>query len=272
MSRKLGFALVVAVLMALAARSGFPQFRGHEYEDLLNDLASHRQPPPDSEFVFARVRFTSNGPGRRNFPSGIPCIPDRSMDRGRECGWAHDYPDAEQHILQVASEATGINLTRDSYVIVNLGSDDLYKYPFAYFSEVGEMTMTPNEIEHMREFLNRGGFAIADDLDEGSFRWFENQMKQVFPNRSFVQLDVSNPIFHTYYDVPTLDVAPPYQQTGPTRFMGYYDDRGRLCMLVHPNNDMGDYWEWIDQPEYPLQPSTEALRFGIDYFVYSLTH
>ena len=124
----------------------------------------------------------------------------------------------------------------------------------------------------MREFFDRGGFAIADDLDEGSFQWFANEMRKVFPERSFLQLEISDPIFHSYYDMQSLDVTPPYEQTGPTRFMGYFDERGRLIMLVHANNDLGDYWEWIDQPQYPLPPSTEALRFGINYLVYSLTH
>ena len=259
MGRKLAWVMASLLLLSVA-QSVFSQSQYHEAERLIADLANHRQPPNNTEFRIARVRFTSHGPGRG--PRGNHHIP----------GWGHDYPDAEEHILQVASEATGINLNRDSYVIVNLDSDDLYKYPFAYFSEVGEMTMTDNEVRHLREFFNRGGFAIADDLDEESFQWFANEMRKAFPDRNFVQLDVSHSIFHSYYDIPTLDVSPPYEQTGPTRFMGYFDDYGRLCMLVHANNDLGDYWEWIDQPQYPLPPSTEALRFGINYLVYSLTH
>jgi Domain of unknown function (DUF4159) len=259
MGRKLAW-VVASLLLLSIAESVYSQSQYHEAQRLYDDQRNNRQPPPDTEFCIARVKFTSHGPGRGpGYDHRIP-------------GWAHDYPDAEEHILQVASEATGINLSRDSYVIVNLDSDDLYKYPFAYFSEVGEMTMNETEIEHMREFFNRGGFAIADDLDEGSFHWFENEMRKVFPNRTFLQLEVTHPIFHSYYDIPTLDVAPPYPQTGPTRFMGYFDEQGRLLMLVDANNDIGDYWEWIDQPQYPLPPSTEALRFGINYLVYSLTH
>ncbi|HWP86146.1 MAG TPA: DUF4159 domain-containing protein [Terriglobia bacterium] len=259
MRQKLALALVAALLL-LAADSLYPQSQFHEYERLIADLANHRQPPPGTEFIFARVRFTSHGPGRG--PRGDHRIP----------GWAHDYPDAEEHILQIASEATGINLTRDSYVIVDLASDDLFRYPFAYFSEVGEMTLSEKEAANLREYLNRGGFGLADDLDEQSFRWFEREMRKVFPERGFVQLTLEQAVFHTFYDIPTLDVSPPYEQTGPTRFMGYFDDRGRLCFVVNANHDMGDYWEWIDQPQYPLPPSTEALRFGINYLIFALTH
>jgi hypothetical protein len=259
MGRKLSWVAASLLLLAVA-QSLFSQSQYYEAQRLYADLANNRQPPPDTEFRIARVKFTSNAPGRGpGYDHRIP-------------GWAHDYPDAEEHILQIATEVTGINLSRDSYVIVNLDSDDLYKYPFAYFSEVGEMTMNEEEVRHMREFFNRGGFAIADDLDEGSFQWFAKEMRRVFPDRSFVQMQISDPIFHTYYSMQTLDVTPPYEQTGPTRFMGYYDEQGRLLMLVHANNDLGDYWEWIDQPQYPLPPSTEALRFGINYLIFALTH
>ena len=52
---------------------------------------------------------------------------------------------------------------------------------------------------------------------------------------------------------------------------GYFDEKGRLVMIVNHNTDIGDFWEWIDQPMYPLEPSTEALRFGINYFMYAMT-
>ena len=69
-----------------------------------------------------------------------------------------------------------------------------------------------------------------------------------------------------------MDVQPPYQVAAPPKFYGYFDERGRLYMIINHNNDIGDFWEWIDQPMYPLEPSTEALRFGINYLIFSLTH
>ena len=268
-------AVLLAVLLLAAlfvARRSFSQARPHEIEQLLNDLASHRQPPKESEFVFARVRFTSHGPGRRNFPSWQTCIPDNASFGFRTCGWAHDYPLAEQHLLQVTDEATGVKTNRDSYVIVELGSDDVYKYPYGLFSEVGEMTMDDNEVVHMREWLNRGGFGVADDFDGDNLAWFQQQMQRVFPNRSFFKFTVDHPLFHTYYDIPTLETKPPYPQRGDPEYWGLLDDNGRLCFVLDANNDLGDFWEWIDEPEYDLAQSTQGLRFGIDYIIYALTH
>ena len=215
------------------------------------------EPPKDTEFVFARVRYNSGG--RRIFGGS---------------GWAHDYPDAEEHILQVAKEATLINTQKMSYVVVDLESEEIFKYPFLYFSEVGEMNMTEREIVNFREYLNRGGFAMIDDFDgQWALEWFLSQMKRVFPGREFARMIIEHPIYHTYYDIPTLALESPYQYAdGPPVFYGYFDERGRLLMIINHNNDVGDFWEWIDQPRFPLQPSTEALRLGINYFIYSMTH
>lgn len=262
MSRGQAFAAIVAFLFFLGVflAPAVSQRQFLEAQRLWHDLETNRRPPDNTEFIFARVRFSSHGPGR-GF-GGFRAIE----------GWAHDYPEAEEHILQVASEATGINLNKMSYVIVRLDSDEIFRYPFAYFSEVGEMTMTEPEVANLREFLNRGGFAVVDDFDGGDLEWFAGQMNRVFPNRSFVELTVDHPVFQTFYDVETLEVAPPYGQRGSPTFYGYFDDHGRLSMVLNHNNDLGDFWEWIDQPMYPLEPSTEALRFGINYLLYSLTH
>jgi Domain of unknown function (DUF4159) len=73
-----------------------------------------------------------------------------------------------------------------------------------------------------------------------------------------------------------LNIEPPYKarrRSGEVaKFYGYYDERGRLIMIINHNNDIGDFWEWIDQPRYPLQPSIEGLRLGIDYFLFAMTH
>ena len=136
-----------SMAIALSAMSAHSQMQRGVYR-LWEDLASHRQPPDTTEFVFARVQFNSFSRGGFGYLQG----------------WAHDYPDAEEHILQIANEATGINTEKMSYVIVDLESEDIFRYPFLYFSEVGEMNMTEKEVTNFREYLNRGGVAMINDF------------------------------------------------------------------------------------------------------------
>src|SRR5687767_10686393 len=54
-------------------------------------------------------------------------------------GWMHDYPTAEEHILQVMAEVSQIDTNYLSYKVVDLGSSEIFEYPFSYVSHPGEV-------------------------------------------------------------------------------------------------------------------------------------
>ena len=54
-------------------------------------------------------------------------------------------------------------------------------------------------------------------------------------------------------------------------FFGFPDGRGGLSMIICYNNDVGDFWEYIDYPRYPVEPSAEALKLGLDFVLYAMT-
>src|SRR5205085_5050299 len=102
--------------------------------------------PPPTELVVARWSY-------------------RAMGKFGGTGWSHNYPSSDQHISQVISEATNINVTGMSYRIVELGSPEVFDYPFAVVSEPGEMALTEEEVLNLREYIDRGGFVVLDDFD-----------------------------------------------------------------------------------------------------------
>ena len=53
---------------------------------------------------------------------------------------------------------------------------------------------------------------------------------------------------------------------------GIYDDKGRILVAISYNSDIGDAWEWADDASYPAQFSDLAIRLGVNYIVYSMTH
>lgn len=213
-----------------------------------------------TEFVFARVQFNSFGR-------------QRGYRRGRTPGWAHDYPRAEINFLKIVSEVTGIRTTPESYVIVQLADPELMRFPFLYFSEPGTWAITDEEAANLREYFNRGGFAVFDDFD-GRRDWqiFESCMRRVFPDRKIAEVPLSDPIFHCFYDIETLDMIPPGSVWGKPQFLAMRDERGRIQAIVNFNNDIGDFWEWSDQGFVPIDLSNEAYKLGINYVVYALTH
>jgi hypothetical protein len=53
---------------------------------------------------------------------------------------------------------------------------------------------------------------------------------------------------------------------------GILDDKGRVMVAMSYNSDIGDSWEWADDPEYPEKYSALGIRIGVNYVIYSLTH
>src|SRR5688572_24350608 len=79
-------------------------------------------------------------------------------------GWSHDYPIAEEHLLQVMKEVSLIDTDRLSYKVVDLANEEIFKYPFSYVSHPGEVYPSDKEIANLRQYIERGGFVIWDDF------------------------------------------------------------------------------------------------------------
>src|SRR5262245_40857291 len=123
---------VAAALIAAVSVLAFGQFGGRRGGG--RGRIQQNLDVSQTEFVFARWQYASGN------------------------AWTHDYPDAEEHINQIMSEATGIDVDKLSYKIVPLESDEIFKYPFGYISEPGQMDLTETEVQNFREFVDRGGF------------------------------------------------------------------------------------------------------------------
>ena len=48
--------------------------------------------------------------------------------------------------------------------------------------------------------------------------------------------------------------------------------RDRLVVAMTFNSDVGDSWEFADDPRYPDKYSELGIRIGVNYVVYSITH
>jgi hypothetical protein len=215
-------------------------------------------PPKDSEFVFARVQFNMGLQWYASFD---------------EEPWHHDFPFSEDFVLSILKEVTSVHTTEESYKIVQLADPEIVKFPFLYFSEPGFMQLTPKETTNLREWFNRGGFAVFDDFRMRDMDNLRKQMKLVFPNRDFVRLGAEHPIFNTFYAIDSIEMDPPYYQGQMVpEFWGLNDDEGRLIAIANHNNDFGEFFEWVDKGEMPFQPAAKATRLMVNYLIYGMTH
>lgn len=220
------------------------------------------------EFVFARLAC-SNRDWQQYWPNYV--LQDRPP-------WKHDYPESDEFIEALLHELTGIRVASNSYKIVRLESPEIFNYPFLYLSEPGFLLLNDKEIANLGEYIRRGGFIMADDFRTAEFlrgpeelEVLRDYLKRAVPERELVRLNISHPVFHSFYDIKTLDMKPPYGDWKP-QFWGMSDEHGRLQLIAYYNNDIGDYWKYLDEGDRPLQDSTTSIRIGINAIVYAMTH
>jgi len=247
MTRRGAVTTVTLLAIVIGASTLSAQFFGRRGFIINND-------PPPTEFIIARWKYTNNGD-----IDGI--------------GWSHDYPQAEQHIAQIISEATAVNIERMSYRVVELDDPEIFEYPFTYLSEPGEMDLTEPEVVNFREYIDRGGFIMVDDFDgQWALENLRRNLRRVFPDREMFRVTIDHEIFHIFYDIDALNVISPYAVPGEATFYGVANKNGDLAMIICFNNDVATFWGWIDQARYQLKPSIESLRLGINFALYALTH
>jgi hypothetical protein len=219
-------------------------------------------PRNETKFTFSRVFY--NSPMTRFFRG--PVGADNSPP------WSHDWPRSEEHFMKIMAEVTKLDVNPSGHII-SFQNDDCFKYPIAYLCEVGFLDLSDQEARRMAQYLLRGGFLIVDDFrGERELSNFVYQMKRVFPDRSLEELPRNHLIWTCFYDISNLVIEPPYSKFYTPQYFGMSDDNGRLMMVVNYNNDISDYWEWSDNPIYPIEQSNEAYKYGVNYVMYALTH
>ncbi len=197
--------------------------------------------------------------------------------------WTQDYPRADRHFAVALRRLTRISV-RSLEQPVNLDDgDDVYNWPWLCAGEMGDWKLTEPQVLKLRDYLERGGFLMLDDF-WGSEEWarFYESMRLVFPDRPIVEIPDADSIFHTVYDLDDRYQVPgewairrgtTYRNDGAVaHWRGILDDKGRVMVAMSFNSDIGDSWEWADDPEYPERYSALGIRIGVNYVTYALTH
>lgn len=240
--------------------------------------------PPDwqekSEWVFARLMYPQHPFAR--FGRRFRFYGSSNWSEGGT-SWTQDYPRADRHFAAALRRLTRIH-ARSVEQPVNLDDgDDVFNWPWLNAGEMGDWKLTDLQAKALREYLLRGGFLMLDDF-WGTEEWdrFEESMKLVFPDRPIVEIEDADAIFHTVYDLDDRYQVPgqwalrrgtTYRNDGAVaHWKGIYDDHDRVMVAMSFNSDIGDSWEWADDPMYPEKYSALGIRIGVNYVVYAMTH
>jgi hypothetical protein len=266
----------------LRAQRPFQEYPAIEYEDFPK--------PPDWNKPFEWTR------ARLRYPD-ITGYPNHSMYRNNEGGpfagyWTMDYPRSDRHLMAGVRRLTRIDARSVEQVVSLDGTDEIFNWPMLYAVEVGHWLLPDDQAAQLRDFLNRGGFLMVDDFHgaepyhgvRNEWEVFMNSISRVFPGRPIEDLPNGDPIFHTIYDLDDRVQVPGAQyfdthityEAGESgkepHWRAIRDEKGRIVVAICHNMDLGDAWEWSDDPRYNEKWAGLAYRIGMNYFMYDLTH
>ena len=195
--------------------------------------------------------------------------------------WTQDYPKADRALSAAVGRLTRVD-ARSVEQPVNLDDgDEVYNWPWLYAVQVGEWGLTEAQCKKLRDYLLRGGFFMADDFHGSEEQaYFEKTMRMVFPDRPIVDIPNDDPIFPPVFDlderyqIPGAEhLSTGYKKDGRVaRWRGIYDDKGHIMVAISQNSDLGDSWEWLNEPRYTLRFYDLGIRIGVNYVVYAMTH
>ena len=180
----------------------------------------------------------------------------------------YSNPTALNNLILFCNENLGTNIDR-KYDIVDVGSTDIFNYPFVHMTGHGNVIFSTEESENLRKYLIGGGFLHIDD-NYGMDKFVRPEMKKIFPESEFVELPYSHPIYHQTYDFNNGLPKVHEHDAKPSQGFGLFHE-GRMVVFYSYESDLGDGWEdeevHNDSPEIRLK----ALKMGanIIHFVFS---
>lgn len=168
-------------------------------------------------------------------------------------------PSSMQNLIAFCNQELNTQIERE-YDIVEVGSPELFNYPFVHMTGHGNVVFNNQEAENLRNYLIGGGFLHIDD-NYGMDPYIRPELKKVFPELELVELPFDHPIYHQRFDFTNgLPKVHEHDNLPPQGFGLIYE--GRLVVFYSYESDLGDGWEdpevHNDRPEVREQ----ALRMG----------
>tara|TARA_B100002052_G_scaffold95347_1_gene87976 strand:- start:6968 stop:7630 length:663 start_codon:yes stop_codon:yes gene_type:complete len=149
-----------------------------------------------------------------------------------------------------------------------IGEDIFIKSQYLYLTGHGNIKFSDEEAIILRNHLLSGAFLHADD-NYGMDKSFRREMKKVFPEKEWVELPFSHPIFHAYYDFPNGLPKIHKHNDQPPQALALFDN-DRLIVLYTFESDLGDGWENKSVHNNPESIRIKALEMGTNIVMYNL--
>ncbi len=174
-------------------------------------------------------------------------------------------PTSLKNLAQFCNQTLRTNFNMQEAQI-EVGSTDIFNYPFVHATGHGRISLTPAEAQNLRLYLESGGFLHVDD-NFGIDAYIRAEMKKVFPELDFVELPFSHPIYHQTFNFN--NGLPKIHEHDGGQAKGYgLIYKGRLVCFYSFDTDLGDGWEDPEVHNDPPEKRQQALQMGANIIQY----
>ncbi len=175
-------------------------------------------------------------------------------------------PTALGNLADFCNTSLGTDLSTD-YATVEVGSADLFNYPWVHMTGHGNIVFSAAEAENLRNYLIGGGFLHIDD-NYGMDPYVRVALKQVFPELSLIELPFEHEIYHQKYNFNQgLPKIHEHDGKAPQGFGLLWE--GRVVVFYSFESDLGDGWEDQSVHKDPQEVRQKALQMGANIISYA---
>lgn len=178
----------------------------------------------------------------------------------------YSNPTALPNLAQFCNKNMGTNFD-PNYGTVEVGSLDIFNYPFLHLTGHGNVVFSDREAANLRQYLSGGGFLHIDD-NYGMDPYIRPAMKKVFPELELVELPFEHEIYKQKYNFPNgLPKIHAHDGKAPRGYGLIW--KGRLICFYSVECDLGDGWENQEVHNDPPENRLKALQMGANLVKYA---
>lgn len=179
----------------------------------------------------------------------------------------YSNPTALSNLAKFCNQKLGMGVSTE-YDYVEVGSTEIYNYPFIHMTGHGNVVFTNQEAENLRNYLTAGGFLHISD-NYGMDKFIRPEMKKVLPNSEWIELPFAHPIYHQKFDF-TRGLPKIHEHEGKApQGWGLFIE-GKLAVFYDVECDLGDGWEDPEVHNDPEETRLKALQMGANIVQFAL--
>ena len=186
-------------------------------------------------------------------------------------------PSGDVILRRKLRELSNINVSMEPKIVRLADFDEMARFPFVFMTSEGFFRLPEDEEKNLREYLERGGFILADDCvfagkEDRFFRCYGKLVDTLFPDNPMRHIPPDHEIYHIYYDFASS--CSPHMQgvrehDGKPGAWGLFEPgTGRIMTYVDP----GDlHCGWMCR-YWGMEKNILAIKMGINAIIYFLSH